>query len=78
MAYRIVEDTIEVCNGYRCWKERMFMAQRQHTALWGCLKWWWPVINAEWRQTRNQAEWDAQADLHLRLPPNKGGVIQNE
>lgn len=78
MGYRIVEDTIEVCDGYRCWKERRYMAQRQHSVLWGVLKWWWPCINAEWRGTADEAGRDVQMDWVLRQPAKFGGPIPRD
>ena len=75
MGYRITEATVEVCNGRTCWKERRYMAQKQHSILWGAVTWWFPCINAEWRSTEAEAGRDIQCDWVLRQPARSGGVI---
>ena len=66
--YRVREAQVEVCNGYRCWKERRFIAERRVVAF-GLHLWWWPVPNAEWRVTVELAAGDAERDRCLRLKP---------
>lgn len=67
MDYRVREARIEVCNGYRCWHERRFVAERRVRFL-GVLSWWWPVIDCEWRTTAQEARTDAEKDSKLRAP----------
>lgn len=67
--YRVTSALVEVCNGYRCQLERGFIAKRRVT-LFGVLSWWWPVINAQWRDTANEAWLDAKRDSVLRTQPS--------
>lgn len=63
MYYRTREARIEVCNGYTCWHERRFHAERL-VRLW-FLSWWWPVTDGAWRKTREEALRDVEYDRHL-------------
>lgn len=65
--YRVREARVEVCNGYRCWHERRFIAERRVT-IFGLLSWWWPVLDGEWRPTAHAARCDAERDAKLRAP----------
>lgn len=67
-SYRVREARVEVCNGYRCWYERRHMAERRVT-LFGRSLWWWPVLNAEWRTTADEALADIDDDRRLRAKP---------
>ena len=70
MLYRISERTIEVCNGFRCWYERRFIAERR-LSFFGFGLWWWPVLNAEWRGTYEDAGKDIERDQDLRAPTRR-------
>lgn len=65
--YRIRQARVEVCNGYRCWREKRFGAERRISAF-GIFYFWWPVSDFGWRATREQAEFDAMQDANLREP----------
>lgn len=65
--YRVREARVEVCNGYRCWFERRFAAERR-ISLFGLISFWWPVTNGGWRTTACAAHADAEADMELRAP----------
>lgn len=67
MEYRVREARIEVCNGYQCWHERRFIAERR-VSLFGVLSWWWPVIDGDWRPMAHVARCDAERDAKLRAP----------
>ncbi|MFV1530631.1 hypothetical protein [Phaeobacter sp. JH209A] len=73
--YRVREARVEVCNGYRCWRERRFCAERRVSVL-GLLFWWWPVIDFGWRKTEAQALEDAQRDAGLRAPLAKPRLFE--
>lgn len=64
--YRVREARVEVCNGYRCWRERRFIADRRVFVLW--FSFWWPAESALWRITASQAQADAECDADLRSP----------
>lgn len=66
--YRVREARVEVCNGYRCWNERRFIAERR-VFIFGLRLWWWPVLDAEWRKFIDQASADAERDYSLRAKP---------
>lgn len=75
--YRIREGVVEHCNGYRCWKQRMFIAERKVSFL-GLWSFWWPCTNASWRTDGWQAEGDAVADARLRRPLTKPYLVRIE
>ncbi len=66
MAYRVREATVEVCNGFRCWKARLFLCERQISI--GPFRWWWPALGAEWRNSKEIAMGDMYGDKRLREP----------
>lgn len=63
--YRIKWAVVQRCNGYRCWPERMCIAQRRVRFLW-LIPMWWPVN--DWRMTEGEAEADIHHDINLRSP----------
>lgn len=65
--YRVREARVRVCNGYRGWFERRFIAERRVVLCFG-ISWWWPVTDGEWRASAEQARRDAEWDAHLRAP----------
>lgn len=76
MEYRVREARVEVCNGYRCWHERRFIAERRLTLL-GIISWWWPVIDCNWRKTAHESRIDAERDADLRKPLTAPEVFQS-
>lgn len=72
--YRIREARVEVCNGYRGWHERRFIAER-HVTLLGILSWWWPVTDGRWRETRHEAKCDVERDIELHAPISPPEII---
>tara|TARA_Y100000310_G_scaffold211266_1_gene212021 strand:- start:4162 stop:4386 length:225 start_codon:yes stop_codon:yes gene_type:complete len=64
--FRVREATVEVCNGYRCWHERRFIAERK-IKTW-LFSFWWLVIDAEWRKTREDAVRDIIRHKNLCKP----------
>ena len=75
MKYRVREALVEVCNGYRCWHERKFIAERRIT-LFGALGWWWPVLDGDWRWSAEIARRDAIRDAHLRAPLGAPEIVE--
>jgi len=67
MNYRVREARVECCDGYKCWKARRFMAERRVIIL-RLFGFWWPVSNAEWRDSENEAARDVANDVELRKP----------
>jgi hypothetical protein len=67
MTYRVREAIVDVCNGYTCWRDRRFIAERRVT-LFGLVSWWWPVTDGKWRETSHEARQDAESDARLRAP----------
>jgi hypothetical protein len=65
--YRVREARVQVCNGYHCWRERRFVAERRISVL-GLLSWWWPVWDFAWRRTEAQAVEDMHWDASMRAP----------
>ncbi len=45
---------------------RMCIAEKAHHFL--GIKFWWPLINGEWRFYDHEAELDIERDLNLSLP----------
>jgi hypothetical protein len=66
--YRVREAVIPVSRGPRIVQERRYLAERRVSLLWGLLRFWWPVIDADWRALEGQAMRDAENDRSLREP----------
>lgn len=63
--YRIKWAIVEVCDGYRCWRDLRCIAQRRVSIL--GLSFWWPV-DGGWREAEAKAEQDIERDMDLRAP----------
>ena len=63
--YRVKQCRVEVCNGFTSHFENMWIAQRRVT-MFGLSLWWWPVINAHWCISKEEARMDAVADSEMR------------
>lgn len=70
--YRIREADVEVCNGYRSYREHRFIAERR-CSLFGLMAVWMPFAGSEWRRTEAEAINDIRRDVQMRRPlePNK-------
>lgn len=64
-SYRVRQARVEVCNGYHCWIERRWIAERRALLLW-LFPIWWPV--GDCRASEGAARRDAVEDAVLRLP----------
>ena len=65
--YRIRWDRVEVCNGYRCWRERRCIAERRVSVL-GIWSLWLPAPECHWRTTEAEAVRDINNDKQMRAP----------
>ena len=65
--YRVREAVVCVCNGYRQFSARRFIAERRLSVL-GLFEIWWPVTDGKWRKSEEAAKADADHDAHLRSP----------
>lgn len=65
--YRIRWAVVERCNGYRCWPERMCIAERRIRFLW-LIPIWWPTDVSAWRLTEEKAARDIERDRALCAP----------
>lgn len=63
--YRIRWANGERCNGYRCWPERLCIAERRVKLL-GLFAFWWPI--SRWVLTEEDAMRDIADDMQLRRP----------
>jgi hypothetical protein len=63
--YRVREARIEVCNGYTCWRERRFRAERKRSFL-GLLHFWGSVDDGGWRRAVSEAQGDIDEDVKMR------------
>ena len=67
--YRVREGRVEACNGYRCWTERRFIAERRVVSL-GFVALWWPVTG-DWNKTECEAKRDIEYHVSLMRPLSK-------
>ena len=72
--YRIRWARVEVCNGYRCWRERRCIAERRVSVL-GIWSFWWIVDDADWRTTDREAMRDINHDKQMRTPLPASKVV---
>ena len=75
MEYKISHRRITVCNGYRCWRERRYIAMRRISVL-GIFSFWFPSECSEWRLTFDEAHKDAKRDAALRAPLDNSLVVK--
>ena len=65
-AYRIREAVVEVCNGFRCWKDRRFIAERRVSFL--GITFWCSLPNARWDTRPDGCENDIRHHIALTQP----------
>lgn len=65
--YRIRWARVDVCNGYRCWRERRCIAERRISVL-GIWSFWFPIGEMQWRTTEEEAMMDVDYDKKMRAP----------
>lgn len=75
LTYRVREGRYHRCNGYRCWRERGFVAERRVYLFW-LFPIWSPVRDGEWRSTRERAKADLDRDAWLRSPLSEPQIFQ--
>jgi hypothetical protein len=68
--YRIRQAVVEVCNGWQCWRDKRFIAERRIRFL-GLIDIWWPVADGAWRESAKAAKRDLEHDNWLRSPLSK-------
>jgi hypothetical protein len=76
ITYRVVCCNVEVCNGYSCRRELLYIAERQVKFL--GLKFWMTVRNADWRKTQTDALHDIDLDYAFRLNPPRPLLVVKE
>ena len=64
--YRVKEAVVSHCDGYRCVKRRMFIAER-HVSFLGLFRFWFPC-GFDWRFTHDEALVDVEHSRFLRGP----------